>query len=183
VQFRVFNTHTRHALVDGLYAQRHRECRQAAERLGVRVLADVTPAALDRHEHRLTAVQRARARHVVFEIARVQAAAKAMRAGDARSLGRLLLQSHASSRDLFENSTAELDFLVEKLTALPGVLGARLTGGGFGGAVMALTDSSFSPDAAARLQREYAARLGGRLESMALAAGGGATPVNPGAKA
>ncbi len=143
--FWIFNTHTRHALVDGLYAERHRECQEAARGLGVPLLADVAPAALAAAEAKLPPVVFRRARHIVEEIARVEATAAALRAGDLAAAGRQLNASHRSSRTLFENSTAELDFLADALAATPHVYGARLTGGGFGGAVMALTDGTFGP--------------------------------------
>jgi galactokinase len=85
-------------------------------------------------------VVRARARHVVTENARVQAFAAAMRARDLAACGGLMIESHQSLRDDFEVSTARLDGLVSELVASPGVHGARLTGAGFGGCVVALTE-------------------------------------------
>jgi galactokinase len=158
--FWVFNTHTKHALVDGLYAARHRECMAAAAALGVGLLVEVTPAALAAGFARLPAVAGQRARHIVEEIARVEATVAALRQGDLAAVGRLLTASHRSSQTLFENSTAELDFLVDTLAGTPQVFGARLTGGGFGGAVMALTSEQFDDAAARRVADAYAARFG-----------------------
>jgi galactokinase len=158
--FWIFNTHTRHALVDGLYAQRHRECQEAARALGIGLLADwkgEVPLSVGEP-------QRRRARHVVGEIARVDAAVAALRAGDLAATGRLLRASHESSRDLFENSTPELDFLVAELCPRPGVLGARLTGGGFGGAVMALTGPGFDESGATEVVAAYEGRFGARTD-------------------
>src|SRR5208283_3282250 len=107
-----------------------------------------------------------RARHVIDEIARVGLAAEALRAGDLPAVGRLLFASHRSSRTWFENSNAELDFLVDSLESEKGVYGARLTGGGFGGAVMALTSGEFGEKGAARLRDAYLARFGTRPEFM-----------------
>jgi galactokinase len=157
--FWIFNTHTRHALVDGLYAERHRECLEAARGLGVPLLADVSPAALEAAAARLPPVVYRRARHIVEEIARVDATVAALRAGDLAAAGRQLTASHQSSRTLFENSTPELDFLAAALAAAPHVYGARLTGGGFGGAVMALTDGDFGPAQAEALAAAYAQRF------------------------
>jgi galactokinase len=84
-------------------------------------------------------VVRRRAGHVVTENARVAAFAAALDAGDIAEAGRLMAASHASLRDDFEVSTPVVDALVARLAAVPGVLGARLTGGGFGGAVVVLT--------------------------------------------
>ncbi|HEY5079157.1 MAG TPA: galactokinase family protein, partial [Opitutaceae bacterium] len=113
--FWVFNTHSRHALVDGLYAERHRECMEAARIIGVPLLADATPAMLAAAETRLPRAPYKRARHVIDEIARVGLAVDALRAGDLAAVGKLLLASHRSSHSWFENSTAELDFLVGAL--------------------------------------------------------------------
>ena len=158
--FWIFNTHTRHALVDGLYAARHRECVEAARALGVPLLADVTPAALAAAEPKLSPLAFRRARHIVEEIARVEATVAALRAGDLAGVGRLLTASHHSSRTLFENSTTELDFLAEALAGAPHVYGARLTGGGFGGAVMALTDGDFDAARARAVADAYAKSFG-----------------------
>ena len=158
--FWVFNTHAKHALIDGLYAARHRECQAAAAALGVKLLADLTPAQLERHRPRLAEVNHRRAKHVVEEIERVTGARTALARGDLAAVGRFLTASHRSSQSLFENSTAELDLLVDLLTTAPHVFGARLTGGGFGGAVMALTGPEFSRAAAAEIAAAYARKFG-----------------------
>jgi galactokinase len=160
--FWVFNTHTKHALVDGLYAERHQECMEAARVIGVPLLVDATPAMLAAAETRLSRAAYKRARHVIDEIGRVEQAVAALRAGNLPAVGRLLLASHRSSRTWFENSSPELDFLVELLEPEKGVYGARLTGGGFGGAVMALTAESFGGEAARRVADAYLARFGSR---------------------
>ncbi len=172
--FWVFNTHTKRALIDGLYAARHRECMDAAKELGVSMLADVTPAQLEQNRGRLSEVNYRRAKHVVEEIDRVARARAALTAGDLGEVGRLLTESHRSSQTQFENSTAELDFLVDALTAAPHVFGARLTGGGFGGAVMAFTDGAFSEDEAAQVDDAYADRFGTRTDVLHCKTGEGA---------
>ncbi len=158
--FWIFNTHTKHALVDGLYAARHRECMEAAKALGVGLLVETTPAAVLAAEKRLSAVAFKRARHIVEEIARVDATVLALRTGDLGAVGKLLTASHRSSQTLFENSTPELDFLVDTLMGVPGVFGARLTGGGFGGAVMALTSEKFGESQARSVAMAYAKKFG-----------------------
>lgn len=175
--FWVFNTHTKHALVDGLYSQRHRECQAAAAALGVALLADTTPDIVAAAAGRLDPVLHRRARHVVEEIARVGEAVTALREGDLAQLGRLLTASHRSSQHLFENSTPELDFLVDALESTAQVHGARLTGGGFGGAVMALTTASFGADQAAAVSAAYAARFGAAPEVLALHTADGAARI------
>jgi galactokinase len=123
-------------LAGSAYADRRAECEAAEREIGA--LRDAT---LDDVAQLRDRALRRRARHVVTENARVAAFARAMETGDAAGAGALMLESHASLRDDFEVSTPVLDALVERLAATPGVWGARLTGGGFGGAVVALTET------------------------------------------
>jgi galactokinase len=172
--FWVFNTHTKHALVDGLYAERHRECMEAARALGVARLADSSAAALAAAETQMPRAVYKRARHIIDEIARVGALVTALGGGDLAAVGRLLSASHQSSRTWFENSTAELDWLVDRLATEPAVYGARLTGGGFGGAVMALTSEPFGADEARGVAAAYADRFGAAPDALHLQTGDGA---------
>jgi galactokinase len=133
VEVVVVDSGQRRRVAASAYEERRADCEAAAAAVGP--LRDASVADLDTiREPRL----RRRARHVVSENARVLAAAEALRAGDAFAVGRLMDASHASLRDDFEVSTPALDELVERLTATPGVYGARLTGAGFGGCVVAL---------------------------------------------
>lgn len=175
--FWVFNTHTKHALVDGLYAARHRECMEAAQALGVGLLADATPALLAAKKAALPEANYKRAKHVVEEIGRVAAVQAALATGDLAAVGRLLTASHRSSQNLFENSTAELDFLVDHLAQARHVHGARLTGGGFGGAVMALTNGSFAQADAEQVAAAYTAKFGAKPDILHLKTGPGAELV------
>jgi galactokinase len=137
----VVDTRAEHALVDGQYAERRESCERAARELGVTTLREVDAADLDRQIERLSSdLLRRRARHVVTEIARVTSATHALRAADFEALGALFLESHASMRDDFEISVAELDTVVEAAVGA-GALGARMTGGGFGGSAIALVPS------------------------------------------
>ena len=173
-RFWVFNTHTKHALIDGFYAARHRECMEAAALLGVSLLADVTSTGLEAGQAKLPPVVFRRAKHIVEEIARVEATVSALRTGDLAAVGRLLTASHRSSQFLFENSTRELDFLVDQLTAGRHVHGARLSGGGFGGAVMALTTPEFGEVQAAGVVAAYEKEFGCRPEVLCTRTGDGA---------
>jgi galactokinase len=92
----------------------------------------------------------------------VEQAVAALNAGDLAAVGKLLLASHRSSRTWFENSIPELDFLVDCLESEKGVYGARLTGGGFGGAAMALTNDAFGEKEAGRVAEAYLAKFGAR---------------------
>jgi galactokinase len=176
-RFWIFNTHTKHALVDGLYAARHRECMEAAQALGVGQLVDVSPAMLAGGSSKLSPNAAKRARHVVEEIARVDAAVTSLRAGDLMAVGKLLTASHRSSQTAFENSTPELDFLVDALVATPHVYGARLTGGGFGGAVMALTSGAFGQNEAQAVAAAYRKKFGTAPDVLATQTGDGAAMV------
>jgi galactokinase len=175
--FWIFNTHTKHALVDGLYAARHRECMEAAHALDVKLLVETTPAAVLAAEKKLSPVAFKRARHIVEEIARVDAAVVALRGGDLAAVGKLLTASHRSSQLLFENSTPELDFLVDTLATAPEVFGARLTGGGFGGAVMALTSGKFGEVHARAVAEAYARKFGAPPDILHSQTGDGAAIV------
>ncbi len=178
--FWVFNTHVKHALIDGLYAARHRECMEAASVIGVPLLVDATPAMLAAAETRLSRPAYKRARHVIDEIARVEQAVAALGAGDLAAVGKLLYASHRSSRTWFENSSPELDFLVDSLEAEAAVYGARLTGGGFGGAVMALTSDDFGEGEVRRVGEAYLAKFGARPDILHARADDGASLVTKG---
>lgn len=155
----VINSAVTHSHAGGEYRTRRAECEAAAAALGVRMLRDLTPADLPRIEQ-LPEAQRKRARHVVKENARVQAFAQALRAGDLPALGALLYEGHASLRDDFQVSVAETDLIVELARATPGVFGARLTGGGFGGSVVVLVERDKASAIAASLAKSYAAQSG-----------------------
>jgi len=128
-------------LIGSAYAERRRSCEMAATRLGPLLEAD-----LDNLSRLGEDTMRRRARHVITENERVRQFAEAFRSGDVAAAGALMLESHASLRDDFEVSTKALDQLVDALMARPGVLGARLTGAGFGGCVVALAEAgSFDP--------------------------------------
>lgn len=121
-------------LADSHYAERRASCELAAARIGP--LASATSADIETLDGD---IQR-RARHVASECERVRQAAVALRENDPTTFGQLMTQSHASLRDDFEVSTPVLDEHVETLNAIPGVYGARLTGAGFGGCVVALSE-------------------------------------------
>jgi galactokinase len=126
----------------------------------VRSLRDVSPALLDAAAADLDPVVLRRCRHVVAENERVVATVAALEAGDVAAVGEAFAAGHASCRDLFEISSAELDALVDVANRVPGVVAARMTGGGFGGCTVNLVE----PDAVDRLRQavetDYAARTG-----------------------
>lgn len=152
-------------LAESGYNRRRAECERAAAVLrtidpAVVALRDATPELLAAAGGRLGAVEARRARHVVTENRRVLEAAEALRRGDGATLGRLVAESHASLRDDFEVSVAELDLLVSIATDETGVLGARLTGAGFGGAAVAIVDAPHADRAADRIVARYRERSG-----------------------
>jgi galactokinase len=141
-------------LVEGHYNERRRQCEAAAEAIGVPALRDADLAMLDAAG--LDDVTRARARHVITENARTLAAAEALSASDLEALGRLMAESHASMRDDFEITVPAIDRLVEILqTAIGTEGGARMTGGGFGGACVALMCGDQVAEVQAAVEASY----------------------------
>ncbi len=134
----IVNSNVKHELNDGGYAARRRQCEEAARTLGVAALRDVNPDRLEAEGGRLDDVHYRRARHVVTEIARTVEAAEALGRGDWPTVGRLMHASHASLRDDYQVSCEELDLLVELAAECDGVIGSRMTGGGFGGCTISL---------------------------------------------
>ncbi len=133
----------RHAHAGGVYNDRRVQCEAAARHYRVVALRDLSMAQLEAHKHGLDYVAYRRARHVVTENARTLAAADALRTGDLQHLGELMEQSHRSMRDDFEITVPAVDHLAEVMAApLNGEGGARMTGGGFGGCVIAVTTDS-----------------------------------------
>lgn len=152
----IIDTRAHHTLSDGGYGSRRADCETAAQALAVGTLAEVTDraAALDALDDERV---RRRARHVFSELDRVDAAVDLLRAGDHAGLGPLLTGSHVSLRDDFEVSCPELDVVVD--TALAhGALGARMTGGGFGGSAIALVPAPARDEVAAQVQAAFAER-------------------------
>jgi galactokinase len=130
-----------HRHAGGGYADRRRECAEAAAQLHVGTLRDLAEADGDAMR-RLPSPLNRRVRHVLTENARVRATVAALRAGDVAEAGRLFIESHASLRDDYEVSVVEVDILAEIAGRARGAYGARLTGGGFGGSVVALVDAA-----------------------------------------
>ena len=159
----VCDSGVRHAHADGEYNRRRSECRDAATALGVASLRDVPvsmlPDAAQRLDHRLLR----RVRHVVSENARVEAFAQALESGDLKALKPIMRASHDSLRDDYEVSCDELDILVDIATSLDGVVGTRMTGGGFGGSTVNLVEEDAVPAFQARAATFYEQRTGRRL--------------------
>jgi galactokinase len=153
----VVDTRVKHALADGAYAVRRAQCETAARTLGVQALRDATLDRLETARSALEPVVYRRARHVITENERTVHAAAAIRAADWPAVGRLMRLSHASLRDDYEVSCPELDWLVDRLDAAPGVFGARMTGGGFGGCTVSLVQSRAVAETARAVTTSYRA--------------------------
>jgi galactokinase len=165
----VIGTRSRHSHASGGYAARRAECTAAAAALEVASLRDVEASAY----RGLSGALHRRARHVVTENERVRAAVELLRAGRIEAVGPLLTASHASLRDDFEVTTPELDVAAEE-AVLAGALGARMTGGGFGGCVLALAPMAGAPAIRTAVADAFSRRNFAEPEVFSVAAAGGA---------
>jgi galactokinase len=150
----------KHALIGGEYNERREQCFSAAAKLGVPALRDVSSPTLETMRGKLTDLEYRRAAHVVGEIERVSQGIEFLRTSNVRGFGELMFASHESSRTNFENSTPELDALVQVAREEDGVYGSRLTGGGFGGATVALIDATHANRIAKNFAKKYQDRTG-----------------------
>lgn len=170
VAFMIADTGVKHTLVDSEYNERRQRCEQAASAfariLGPRVTAlrDVTWDDMLQYRDRIDPAVWKRAAHPVGENERVLAGVAALKNGETVEFGRLMFASHESSQKYFENSCSELDVLVNAARRIPGVMGARLSGGGFGGSVVAMIEKDRAPLVAQTLARAYEDAFGRRIE-------------------
>ena len=137
-QFVICNTKVKHDLAEGEYNKRRAECEEAAAFFGKHSLRDVDIEEFRKRAEEMPEIPRKRARHILNENIRVEQAVAALKADDAKRFGELMNESHNSLRDDYEVSSPELDLMVDLARAEPGVLGARMTGGGFGGCTINL---------------------------------------------
>ena len=177
--FWIFNSNKKHALVDSAYADRFKECHGALAQLqayypDAKTLSEISEEQLAASKPKLDELYFLRATHIVGENARVRSVEIALANDDLKAVGACLNQSHESPRVNFENSIEELDTLVELLKLQPSVYGARLTGGGFGGAVMALTDTNFGQAQADAIATAFEAKHGLQASIFHTRAGDGA---------
>lgn len=156
----VLDTATRRGLVDSAYNDRRAQCEAAAKFFGVRALRDVSLATFQRREAELDEPIRSRARHVITENHRTEAAAEAMIRGDVDGLGQLMNQSHVSLRDDYQVSSAALDAMVEAAQRHPACRGARMTGAGFGGCAVAIVNAAEADSFVQAVSADYAQQTG-----------------------
>jgi len=170
----VIDTQVAHRHSDGGYASRRAACELGAATMGVASLRELEITDLDRAKELLDDVTFRRVRHIVTENARVLSTVAALKTKDLSALGALLLASHASMRDDFEISIEELDTAVEVAMRV-GAVGSRMTGGGFGGAALAVIREDLLPELEAQVTATFAARGFGAPRVFAVAASAGAS--------
>jgi galactokinase len=154
-KFIICNTRTKHDLADGEYNKRRADCEEAARLLGHESLRDVTHAEFSEKSKDLPERLKKRARHVITENRRVLDAVGFLQNGNLAEFGRLMNESHESLRTDYEVSSPELDLMVEIVRAQKGVLGARMTGGGFGGCTVNLLETDVSAEFTETVSAEY----------------------------
>ncbi|HXE35852.1 MAG TPA: galactokinase [Verrucomicrobiae bacterium] len=165
VKLVISNTMVKHELASSEYNRRRSECEEAVRRLaevlpGIRALRDVSLEQLERHRDVLSEVIYKRALHIVTENARVLDSAEALRSGDIARFGMRMAESHRSLRDLYEVSCRELDLMVDLAYQQRGVFGARMTGGGFGGATINLVDARYAGEFKEKMAKAYQKETG-----------------------
>jgi galactokinase len=175
----IFNSHVQRGLVDSAYNTRREQCEAAARHFGLPALRDLDLATLQARGHELDPMVLRRARHVVTENARVQAAGQALAAGDLARMGELMAASHVSMRDDFEITVPLIDQLVDIVKAEIGDAGGvRMTGGGFGGCVVALVPQALVNPVRAAVERDYRGPKGEQATIYVCRAAAGAGAVS-----
>jgi galactokinase len=165
VKFVICNTMVKHELSGGEYNVRREQCEAGVKILakaypGVRALRDASVEHLESQRSSMSEVIYRRCMHVVQEDDRVLKTVQQLRAGDLATVGRLMAESHASLRDLYEVSCVELDAMVEAAQGLPGFIGGRMTGGGFGGCTVNLVEEASASKFAEKIAERYREKTG-----------------------
>lgn len=173
----IINSNKKHALVTSEYNTRRKECEHALKELQqalpIKSLGELTIEQFEQNKHLITSeVERRRAKHAVYENQRTLQAAAALKKGDLVTFGKLMNQSHVSLRDDYETSAPELDIIAETAWNVAGVLGARITGGGFGGCAVALVRDEAVKPLMDTLNRIYPEKTGLKADFYIASAGG-----------
>jgi len=179
IKILISNTHSPHKLDSGAYNQRVAECKLAVEQLNkvrpLKYLAELTEAEFKSIESAITdPTARKRARHVVGEVQRTSDAVKALKAGDIIKFGQLMNASHVSLRDDYEVTGLQLDTMAEEAWKIPGVIGSRMTGGGFGGCTVSLVKDEAIDTFIEKVGAAYEAKTGLKPEFYIAEIGDGA---------
>jgi galactokinase len=160
VRVLVMNTAKSRKLAGSAYAERRRQCEEAAALMGIPALRDATLEMVEEHKAELGEIRYRRARHVVTENERTLAMQQALEDNDLGRAGDLLNASHASLRDDYQVSSRELDIMSELARSHPGCFGARMMGGGFGGCAVGLVRADAADDVISVVEAGYAAETG-----------------------
>lgn len=182
VKILISNTHSPHKLDSGAYNQRVAECKKAVEQLNtirpLKYLAELTEAEFSKIESAITdPIAHKRARHVVGEVQRTSDAVKALKVGDLVQFGKLMNASHASLRDDYEVTGPELDCMAEEAWKVEGVIGSRMTGGGFGGCTVSLVKDEAIDTFIKEVGAAYKAKIGIQPDFYIAEIGNGATKL------
>ena len=175
----ITNSKVKHSLVDSAYNQRRQECTDALSELQsvveIKTLGDLDEETFEKHKDAIKdPIRQKRARHAVKENQRTIQAVAALRAGDITRFGQLMNQSHISLRDDYEVSCEEIDILVDLAWALPGVIGSRITGGGFGGCTVSIVKNEAVDTFTESIGQAYKEKVGHEAEFYIVDIGDGA---------
>lgn len=179
----ITNSKVKHSLVDSAYNDRRNECAAALKalqsELDIQALGDLTPEEFEAHKSLIKdEIQLQRAKHAVYENQRTIDAVTALRAGDIESFGKLMNQSHISLRDDYDVSCEEIDILVDLAWKIPGVLGSRITGGGFGGCTVSIVKDESIDTFIETIGKTYLEKVGHEAEFYTVDIGDGASRLD-----
>ena len=179
----ITNSKVKHSLVDSAYNDRRNECAAALKalqsELDIQALGDLTPEEFEAHKSLIKdEIQLQRAKHAVYENQRTIDAVTALKAGDIESFGKLMNQSHISLRDDYDVSCEEIDILVDLAWKIPGVLGSRITGGGFGGCTVSIVKNESIDTFIETIGKTYLEKVGHEAEFYTVDIGDGASRLD-----
>ena len=179
----ITNSKVKHSLVDSAYNDRRNECAAALKalqsELDIQALGDLTPEEFEAHKSLIKdEIQLKRAKHAVYENQRTIDAVTALKAGDIESFGKLMNQSHISLRDDYDVSCEEIDILVDLAWKIPGVLGSRITGGGFGGCTVSIVKDESIDTFIETIGKTYLEKVGHEAEFYTVDIGDGASRLD-----
>lgn len=179
----ITNSKVKHSLVDSAYNDRRSECAAALKalqsELDIQALGDLTPEEFEAHKSLIKdEIQLQRAKHAVYENQRTIDAVTALKAGDIESFGKLMNQSHISLRDDYDVSCEEIDILVDLAWKIPGVLGSRITGGGFGGCTVSIVKNESVDTFIETIGKTYLEKVGHEAEFYTVDIGDGASRLD-----
>ena len=179
----ITNSNVKHSLVDSAYNDRRNECAAALKalqsELDIQALGDLTPEEFEAHKSLIKdEIQLQRAKHAVYENQRTIDAVTALKAGDIESFGKLMNQSHISLRDDYDVSCEEIDILVDLAWKIPGVLGSRITGGGFGGCTVSIVKDESIDTFIETIGKTYLEKVGHEAEFYTVDIGDGASRLD-----